>query len=316
MRKLVSIVLLLGLVVGLGFAADDMSIGGKAYLSYSSNQNGTSAFQGTRAYLTVKRMLEDNTFVYTSDIDYTTTGQYNLYTKHLFVELPKFSFLGSVIRFGQIPTPWVDYANDIQGLNYIAKSLAERSTVLNSADRGISFTQAFDFGLNLDLAYINGNGYKTNEVATDLSRRDWAFKISYDDYDWHVAAATQLSGSRTSSTNVNTALAEYNFLVAYQSRIFTVGAEALTGTKNDLTISGFSLFANTEIASNYARIFARYDSYDLNTNVNDTAVNTLILVGIEKEIAKKVKGSINIQNTKDGSADADTTFYVNLEAKI
>lgn len=324
MRKLVCAVLLVGLAVGIGMAAEDLSIDGNLYLNYSTVQNGTSSFSNSRAYLNVKRTLDDNTFVYTSDLD-STLGQYYIYTKYAYVELPKFCALGSVIRFGQIPTPWVNYANDIQGLNYINRgSLAEKAGVLSAADRGISFTQAFDFGLNLDLAYVNGSGYKNADAD---NRRDWAFKISYDDYDWHIAASTQLTGTGIVSGNAsngNTVLSEYNFLVAYQSKIFTVGAEAMAGSKNDKSISGFSLFAHTEIASNFARIFARYDGYDLDTSLADAAkgisqtgnYNYLILAGIEKEIAQKVKGSINVQNTKDGNNDANTTVYVNVEAKI
>jgi len=76
MKRVVSIILMLGVLVVGCMAADNLSIGGKAYLSYSSvSDTGVSAFTNTRVYLDIKRKLADNLFRYTTDIDHTNASK-------------------------------------------------------------------------------------------------------------------------------------------------------------------------------------------------------------------------------------------------
>ncbi|MFC1596226.1 hypothetical protein ACFL4D_02965 [Candidatus Margulisiibacteriota bacterium] len=320
MKLLPRIVIAVLLVCVLGFSSfgySDLSISGLAYIQYSSDENGNDAFNATRIYLDIQRKLGDNILRYTTDID--PSGRYDVYSKYLYVQLNKICPFGSIVRIGQIPTPWVGFVDGIHGFRYVQNSMTDEFSLLGSTDRGISATKELGRGLSLDLAILNGTGFTA--VEND-GRKDLAVKVTYKAGNLTLAAHSQLSGSAVSSANTDSKLSIINGLAAYKFDNIQVAGEIATGTKDGLKISCLSIFANAKIAEDM-KVFARFDTVDNDTDTADSSVagaacNTKLLVigGIEKVIAQKVKASLNIQNTKDGKRDAVNTFYMNMQVDI
>ena len=226
--------------------------------------------------------------------------------------MPKICPFGGVVKFGQIATPWIGFVDKIHGFRYIQNSMTDEYGLLKSADRGLGYAIKFDGGVALDLAYINGNGYKAPE---DDSRRDVAARVTYKNSGFTLAAHGQLSGSPVNPTNnSDMKIAAYNVLVAYQADIFSVAAEAATGSKDGANLFGYSAFGNATIGEGI-KVFGRYDSYDADTDTDDNT-ETLIIGGVEKVLAEKVKAAVNVQSAKTGTADSVNTFYLNMEVKI
>lgn len=292
------------LLVTQAFAQENLKIQGLTFLNYKTADTGASEFYTLRMYLDVQRKLADNLIRYTTDIE--TTGQYNVYTKYLYVELPELipSFK---LRFGQIPTPWGNFIYPAYGLvAYYASTytLVDRSDIFAAADRGLSISQKFENGLAWEAAYLNGSGYKVND--TD-DRKDIALMIGYTNGPFVFGAHTQQSGSNTADY-ISKSI--YNTLIAYKTKPYSIFFETLTGKKSGAQVFGASVMGNFSL-TNDTIFFAYYDNFDPDTNLADNQ-RILYEFGLEKMIAQKVKAAIAWQNNKIGTAAAVNTAYLNI----
>ncbi len=158
-----------GWLVLLGLVASGPEIHGTLFLRYLYGQNarGTiSAFQIPRTYLTVRgtapfpevpvrwtyRLTLDSRQV--EDLGRVAYVKY----AYLAVEAP-----GIEVRWGQIPTPWIHHAEKVWGLRAVAPVALDRWHVLSSADRGLSLALFRRAPVTLELAVVNGEGYRQAE---------------------------------------------------------------------------------------------------------------------------------------------------------
>ncbi|MFH1429310.1 MAG: hypothetical protein ABIH39_06155 [Candidatus Margulisiibacteriota bacterium] len=335
-NKLWVLLLIIGLISAAACAGQSdspaISISGAAYLHYITDQNGNAEFTASRICLDLKRQLGDNVFRYTTDIDgsigdYSVTDvsgnslassnkdYWTVYTKYLYVELTKL-LPGTSILFGQFGTPWIGWVDKIHGFRYISKSMTDYFSVLSSADRGIGIkTKISD--LNIEACLINGEGYKDADGADnrmDIAiRADWA---SRGKDGLIIGAHTQMSGTETTGAScLESNKSVYNLLLGYmEGSDWTAACEIAGGKKDGKSIQGISVFGNAAL-TDAVRAFGRYDQYDADTGT-DNNDKKLIIAGIESCLAEKVKTSINMKQTQTGSADALTTYYLDMEVGI
>jgi len=296
------------------------SFGGKAYLNYKADEDGAGNFDASRIYLDMKRQLGDNLLRYTTDISGSMVDgkdYWTVYTKYLYVDFTNL-IPNTTIQFGQFGTPWIGWVDKIHGFRYIAKSTTDYYKILSSADRGIGFKTKLPNNINLQGCLINGEGYKNDndgDERFDIAlRADWR---SRKNDGFVVAAHTQLSGTEVTDADGDkeSEKSVYNILLGYQEGTdWTIAGEMYSGRVSLKDISGFSVFGNFSPAEK-VRLLARYDSYDPDVDADDDE-KTLVIAGVQYELAEKVKSSINIKQTKTGDEDAFSTYYLDMEVNI
>ena len=304
MKKVLLITIICILTLSL-FAVDNIYIGGKTYLEYTTNDSGEGEFSSNRMYLDIKRKLDDNLLRFTTDID--TSGKYEVYTKYLYLEMTKL-IPGASINLGQIATLWPGFVDKASGLRYLQKSLTDKYGVYSTADRGLSIKVKPEDEISFEAAFLNGSGYKSDD--TD-NRRDIAVRLDFQLDGVVLAIHTQITGTQPISGNA--VLSVFNFLSSYKTDLFTLGCEYATGKNLTQDIQGVSVYGKLNFG--IASLLARYDYFDSDTAEYDDQ-QVFNLVGIEKTIAKNVKATANWRRDTTGNNDPSDVYAISLEAKI
>jgi hypothetical protein len=158
---------------------DRLTIKGKTFLRYSYELGEAASdyneFDIDRAYLEFHWRISDKARLrYTleggdirdTDKDGKRTEQFDVTTKHLYLELQDPLHAGSYARFGQVDLPWVPFEEDLWQYRFQAKVLADREGYLTSTDLGatVGGTMPHERG-SWAVAAVNGEGWKKNEIG-------------------------------------------------------------------------------------------------------------------------------------------------------
>lgn len=209
------------------------------------------------------------------------------------------------------------------GHRFIEKSVMDKNKFSSSADIAIGYKNKLGKAVNFSVLVSNGTGYKKaeNDVFKKVSAQVYygqgklsskdGFNVggvfTYEPYDYDNGAEVE--------TEAKTVLGAF---AGYSKDKFRVGAEfgQYSEGGKDLTKSVLSAYANY-IFSPKVEAFARYDTFDPNTEADDDGMGYLIGGLIWKPVnGLKVAPNVRIENYQNDNIDSETTLKLNFEFLI
>lgn len=303
----------------------DAKVGGVVYFHWTRpilNAGSTvNNFGIDRAYLDFKKNLDAGASVrVTLDISQISgASKQNLfdYLKYAYFDLPlnvsaiQFIPFSMTTRIGLQQTVWIDWADKMLNLRYIAKSLLDNEGVMSSADFGVGAAGKFTLGSMPEIEYqgtlLNGAGYSASEnnVQKDVGLRLNSTVFSSDNlgnvivgvfgnvknaYGYQLDGTSRQAGGMLGWKN--------DYATVYGEYVGGIGIGAGT------SISGGSMGAKYEVLSGI-NLFVRADSYNPDmTKPNDQIDRSFY--GVTYDWGKDVKLALDMQ-TVTGAAAASTS---------
>jgi hypothetical protein len=282
-------------------------------------------FDIDRAYLDFKKKVADGASArVTLDVKRTAdTKNQNLfdYLKYAYVELPfnvsalqvlPWSLTGKV---GLQHTVWIDWADKIMDIRYIAKSLVDNEGVMSSSDFGVGALGKVSIAGLPDIDYhatvINGSGYAASEGD---AKKDLGLRLDSTVADLGemgkivVGALANIKGASPSAITGTTKQA--GLLAAWKTENSVLYGEYIKGTK----ISGLSLGGKYQLLSGIWA-FYRMDNYDPDTTkASDDKKKSFY--GATYDWSKDVKLAADVQTAQTGTGKTTSIFYFHTLVSI
>ncbi|MFA6431385.1 MAG: hypothetical protein WCV91_03260 [Candidatus Margulisiibacteriota bacterium] len=305
----------------------DVKVGSTIFFRWQKwLQNGTASnvnnFDIDRAYLDFKKKLSGGASArVTLDVARITgAARQNLfdYLKYAYIEVPlnipseiKLIPLTVTAKIGLQHTVWIDWADKIMDLRYIAKSLVDNEGVMSSSDFGVGALGTVSIAGLPDIEYqgtfLNGSGYATNE--TD-SKKDLGLRINSTVADLGnygkviIGAFGNIKGATSSDFGGTTK--QVGILTALKGDNGTAYAEYLRGTR----ITGYSIGGKYMFLPG-VWAFARADNYDPSTLSSNNEISRNFY-GLTYDWSKDVKVAADVQTSQTGSGVQTSIFYLHM----
>ena len=313
----------------------DAKVGGVIFFQWSKyTQGGTSKtpnnFDVTRAYLDVKKKLDWNASMrMTLDVARITGAtRQNLfdYLKYAYVEMPLNVSSLQVVPFsmtakvGLQHTVWIDWADKILNLRYIAKSIVDNEGLMSSSDFGLGGLGTVSIAGLPDIEYqatlLNGTGYATNESD---SKKAMAMRVNANVYQDSIGGKILLGSyinieAMKASLDCSSSNNQGGIELAYKHELGAANIEYITGSKSNKKILGTSIGGvyNVGTALGFLpnlSVFARFDNYDPNTTgANDDKKKTFY--GVTYDWGKDVRLALDQQTSQTGSGAITSIMYL------
>ncbi len=254
----------------------------------------------------------------TTDFNYSSSdGQTSLFVKKAYVQ-GKFD-QAAVFRIGSTDMPWIPFVENYYGFRYVAKTLTDRLKYGNSADWGLHL--GGDIGasksLNYAVSVVNGRGYRNPGRSKGV---DVEARVGFVPFENMVVAVGGYSGHRgqeTENINAPNTAQRGDFMVAYASDAFRLGAEYFTAKNwnNVLTTAtdkaaGYSLWGSVAVADG-VNLFARYDNAKLSKTMDRAYKDVYYNAGVEFQVSKGFKlAGVWKHGTVDKSVDTSAPPHV------
>ncbi|KZC41742.1 MULTISPECIES: porin [Rhodanobacter] len=294
-------------LAALSKAINNTTLSGKMFFDFTSiddknSDKGKSDKSGIgmdvkRFYLGIDHQFNDIWSAnLTTDFNYVSNdGQTNLFVKKAYVQ-GKFD-QAAVFRIGSSDLPWIPFVEKYYGFRYVENVLTDRLKYGTSADWGLHL--GGDIGasksLNYAVSVVNGNGYKNPGRSKGV---DFEGRVGFVPFENMIVAVGGYSGHRgqeTENIDAQHTATRGDFMVAYASKDFRVGAEYFTAKNwnNVRTLSsdkadGYSLWGSVAVADN-VNIFARYDNAKLSKSLDRDAKDSYYNAGVEYQVTKGFK---------------------------
>lgn len=276
---------------------------------YVSGTGVPNNFDIDRAYIDFRKNLDKNASArLTLDIARINgASRQNLFDflKYAYVDMPINGIIG---KLGLQQTVWIDWAEKMLSLRYVAKTMLDNESVMSSSDFGIGAAGKFSLSNMPEIEYhttlLNGPGFAT---AESNSEKAIGLRLNSTLYSAENSGKVLL-GAFANSEYLNGS--QFGFGLSYQHDMGRFFGEMVTGSKNSKKISGASLggILNLSFIKNYS-IFARIDNFDPDTNVaNDE--RSKLFYGIQYEWSKDIKLALDMQTAKIGNGDTTGIFYL------
>jgi hypothetical protein len=288
-------------------AVNNTTLSGRMYFDFTSidqkdSDSGKTDKSGIgldvkRFYLGVDHKFNDIwSMNLTTDFNYVgNDGETNLFVKKAYVQ-GKFD-QAAVLRIGSTDMPWIPFAEKYYGFRYIENTLTDRLKYGNSADWGLHLGGDIGAGksLNYAVSVVNGRGYKNpgRSKGVDIEAR-----VGFEPFDNMVVAIGGYSGHRgqeTENINAPNTAQRGDFMVAYASDAFRLGAEYFTAKNWNNVLAtatdnadGYSLWGSVAVADG-VNLFARYDNASLSKTLDRDNKNVYYNAGIEFQLTKGFK---------------------------
>ena len=185
-------------------------------------------------------------------------------------------YKGANLLIGQIPTLAFSYvAEKVWNYRSIEKTILDQRGLRSSSDLGVSLHGTFDslgsYGYNLMIG--NGSGTRPEELTESGKHKIY----SADVYGYLLDSTLVLDLYGDYQTGIDDRnVMTVKAFAAYQSDVFTIGAEVLTQVQNNVksdgtnaTPFGVSLFARGRIIKDKLHAYARYDSFNPDSDYRD-----------------------------------------------
>lgn len=285
----------------------------------SADDNAFKAFEVKRAYLGYGYKIDDNfSAKVTFDVGNNDAG--SAYTA--FLKIASISWKASekaTINFGQIGSKNFKFMEKTWGYRYIYKSFQDQQKWANSADAGISADYKVNNRLTLDGQILNGEGFKKTQSGNGLFRSTAGLTFKATE-----KITLRLSQDLVPRENYSPENKHQNIssaALAYFGDNYRFGLEyhILENHKNisEQNSTGVSTYLSYKL-KNGLTAFGRYDEMASENDWNISNDGTFTLFGIEKQMTKGVKASINYQSYTgaEQNSQEQNTFYINLEYKF
>jgi hypothetical protein len=313
----------------------DARVGGVVFFQWSKyTQGGTAstpnAFDVTRAYLDFKKKLDwgASSRVTLDVARITGAARQNLfdYLKYAYVDIPvKVSALQFVpweltAKLGLQHTIWIDWADKILNLRYIAKSIVDNEGIMSSADFGLGATGKVLISGLPEIEYhatvLNGSGYATNEGD---SKKAVAARLNAGIYDDPIGGKVLL-GTYLNLEGVGTSLdwagtnKQGGVEVAYKHELGSANIEYITGSKSNKKIGATSIGGVFNIGSalNFLpnlSLFYRTDNYDPDTAASNNEKKKTFM-GATYDYGKDVRLALDQQTSQTGNGATTSIMYL------
>lgn len=300
------------------------------YVLAPEDADDYNKFDIGRVYFGVKGDLSENVGArVTYEIHRQSDGYINVYLKYGYLELKGF-WTGFKLRLGQAGLPWVPFEEKLWGYRYISKVMPDLAKKLTSTDMGLFAIYDLPNGYGtFECAGVNGTGYHKVE---DNKFKDFHGRLTIIP----VPASDVLKGLKISGfashgyadEDVTRQRLIGNLFYAYD--FLSVGGTFLAATDESLdtlgTIAetksqGYSVYCTINFGKLMQKdncgIFARYDNFDPDTDVDDNSW-TKIIVGGYKELIKGTQFAIDFQQKSYDAAGSEDEqeLYLHTEVKF
>jgi hypothetical protein len=288
-------------------AVNNTTLSGRMYFDFTSidqkdSDSGKTDKSGIgldvkRFYLGVDHKFNDIwSMNLTTDFNYVgNDGETNLFVKKAYVQ-GKFD-QAAVFRIGSADMPWIPFVENYYGFRYVEPTTTDRLKYGNSADWGLHLGGDIGAGksLNYAVSVVNGRGYKNpgRSKGVDIEAR-----VGFEPFDNMVVAIGGYSGHRgqeTENINAPNTAQRGDFMVAYASDAFRLGAEYFTAKNWNNVLAtatdkadGYSLWGSVAVADG-VNLFARYDNASLSKTLDRDNKNVYYNAGIEFQLTKGFK---------------------------
>lgn len=214
-------------------------------------------------------------------------------------------------RLGLQHTAWIDWADKVLNLRFIAKTLLDNEGVMSSSDFGLGALGKVSVNGLPELEYhatlLNGAGYAKPESD---ARKDLGLRVNSTVYQdeklgsvvvglFGTAVGVKSDGSTDNSTKKQAAA-----MIALKNDLISTNFEYLYGTN----ISGYSLGATYLINPGWM-VFARLDNYDPARSVSNNEINRSFY-GLIYDWGKDVRIAADLQNSQTGTGSTTSIFYL------
>lgn len=218
------------------------------------------------------------------------------------------------LRFGSAGTGFVGYYDDFWGQRYIAKSLTDDNSILDSADIGVHALGTHADGLfSWQSSVVNGEGYGSAEVSATkaLQVRVTVDPMASGESRLPISAFISQDVMAPDEEDPTTTLAGSG---GYSMEYLTLWGEYVVQSQADLTGAGFSATIMPKVPD-VLNILARYDHWDPDGETEQDA-ETTIRTGITRDFLKKVSGALTYERTTTQAAldVPDHGVYIRMQA--
>ena len=271
------------------------------------------AFEIKRAYLGYSYNFDDR-FSAKIIFDVGSNSSGSSYTAYLKIASLNWKATDNMsLNIGQIGTKNFKFMEKSWGRRYIEKSAMDKYKWASAADAGISMNYKLMDGLSIDAQLINGEGYKNTQDNFGLLR--YGVGLTYELGDLSFRVFRDNFGRETDIyQNITTAAASYsmgNLKIGGEKNIMT-NASNIEDQSKDIT----SFYGSFKLNEKYS-VFARMDNVSSEDDWNSEKDGTYTIGGVEMQMTKGVKLSVNMQSWKGlTNIDSDETLYINLECKF
>lgn len=321
MKKL-SVVIAVLLFAASGIFAQG-KVGAKVFFDYTYNADGTptNAFEIHRSYFSYSNNLSDAvSFKFTTDVGRTSVDD-RLVAYLKVAQLKWKTSFGSLV-FGLQGLNMFKVQEGNWGYRFVEKSPMDLHKFSSSADLAFGYYNKFAKKLNFSAIISNGTGYKHSE---NDDYKKLSFQLYYGDSKIHkngnfnvgavfsTESFDYIAGTDTSTKSTSVV----GGFAAYQIANLRLGAEydMLTkGGSSDVTKNIISVYANYAAMKNLD-IFARFDKYDPNTDVDNDGSN-YIIAGLNYKPVKGFSIAPNVRIASPETGDSSTLYKLNFEFKI
>ena len=310
-----------------------------------------SAFVLKRSYFTLKKDLNKTYSVrYTMDLtvdrDGPDAGNIETRLKYLYVKAkPNFNsdvFTGNWVEVGMVHTPWLDFEQKINTYRVQDNMFIERNRIFNSADFGITY--GGNIGPAMDKKFLkevngampgkyvsyvvglfNGGGYSGEEnnnnkvLSGRLSVRPFTNKLP----ELHISGYFNVGrGNSEYNPKFNQLLG----FIAYTGKQLTLTGQMHSGIgdfrgeyvdENDFSKAiennGYSFFGEYKIKKSPLALWARYDSFHLETL--DDANTKRFIGGLSYTVNKYLRLVLNAEHNNKTSNE-NNIYELNLEVSF
>lgn len=290
-------------------------LSGKAYFEYyhpSDMEEDYSEFQFTRFYFTYDYKVSDDISIrYRLDGDRSINDhKWHPFLKHAFVSMGGMLPHTKILAGMQGTPNWSFYSEPFWGYRSVEKTIQDRHHVGTSADAGIGLDSAPFGDFRLHLLVANGTGYGGPE--NDKYKKIYA-ALAYKP-EKMLTGSIFFDYEPTSENYSNTTITLFG---GVDLGMFSAGGEFFTRTNQDsvdVEKTGLSVFGNVDVK--VGKVFGRFDSYDPGDDGDHGEKETLILVGFDYKVDKKLHIMPNVISIKEGDHDVVNAFRLTFEFKF
>lgn len=221
----------------------------------------------------------------------------------------------AVLRVGSADMPWIPFVESYYGYRYVENTLIDRLKEGNSADWGLHLGgNVGDNGtFNYAVSAVDGAGYKNPSRSKNV---DFEGRMGWAPVDGMILAVGGYSGKlgkdTEGSTIYNTAT-RFDFLAAYASKTWRVGAEyfsadnwANVATAYADKTSGWSVWGSVNLDGPWS-VFTRYDDAKLSRDIDPQAHDKYFNAGVQYAVNRNFLLSAVFKHEQQ---DGDPTLSV------
>jgi hypothetical protein len=297
------------------FAESKVRLSGTVFTRFSASLDEgdrSNAFTVDRAYVTARARLDERLAVrITTDVGALRGGEdtrVRPFLKYAYVELRTAPNLR--LRLGMAGNAWTGYADRFSGTRFIAKSFADRRSILPSADIGVhAIGDVLDKRLNLHASLVNGEGYDAPEVnATKSAQLRASYNLlagSKDAAPISLFIAQDVGGPGTPSLHLAAS-------AGWRSRFGAVWSEVTVRQDGELSGDGWSVALMPKLGR-WGRAVVRYDRWDFADPAAPDTGQT-VFIGLAKTYRKGIQCAVMVENEQRGDDPPTAGLGVHMQA--